>query len=467
MEGNRTKIVCTVGPASASPAMLTKMIRSGMNVARLNFSHGTHDDHRRLMRAVRVAAKNAGKTVGILQDLQGPKIRVGTLPPDGVTLHHAENIILTTSTVPYKSGGAIPVTYEKLHRDVRAGHRILFDDGTLEVIVTRVRGRNISAKVSVGGVLTSHKGMNLPDSHVDANPFTRKDRDDLLFGIENGVDWVVLSFVTCADDMQTARNVARIAARANGTSMPKMMAKVERRSAIDNFAEILAVSDGVMLGRGDLGVEIPPEEVPVIQKDVIEACRRAGKPCLVATQMLNSMSDNPRATRAETSDVANAVFDHADAVMLSAESATGHYPAVTVQAMAAVIREAEKSHYDDIRSVSLVVPDVPTAFAESVSVLCASKLVGAVATLAAYGDAVGKINMYRLDVPIFVVCADEGIARQMTVSAGVYPVVLDDAPATLSSRLLQKLRREKLLLSRERLALVTMHGGAATLSIIG
>lgn len=467
MQHKRTKIVCTVGPASASPSMLVRMIRVGMDVARLNFSHGTHEDHRRLLRAVRAAAKKAGKTVGVLQDLQGPKIRVGVLPDDGVPLHKGEKITLTTANVVYKTGGPIPVTHVSLHRDVHAGHRILFDDGTLEVETVRVRGRNIVAKVTVPGVLMSHKGMNLPDSRIDADPFTAKDRDDLLFGVAEGVDWVALSFVTSGNDIKTARTVARAAAHAQGVRPPKIMAKIERRAALDKLAEIIDACDGVLLGRGDLGVEIPPEEVPVVQKDVVEACRRAGKPVIIATQMLNSMIGSPRATRAETTDVANAVFDHADAVMLSAESATGRYPAVTVQAMSAVIREAEKSHYDDIRGLALVVPDLATAFAESLHVLAASHLIAAVAVVASHGDFAAKSNMFRLDVPIFVVCPDDGLARQMTLAAGVHPLVMDENAASLPTRLIQKMRRERLLPHGGRVALVILAGNDARLSVIG
>lgn len=467
MEDKRTKIVCTVGPASAAPSMLLRMIRAGMDVARLNFSHGTHEEHRRLLRAIRSAAKKAGKTVGILQDLQGPKIRVGALPDEGVALHRGERIALTTAIGDYKIGGPIPVTHKTLHRDVHAGHRILFDDGTIEVAVERVRGRNIAARVTVAGLLKSHKGMNLPDSRIDADPFTAKDRDDLLFGIAEGVDWVVLSFVTCADDVKAARSVARAAARAHGVRPPKIMAKVERRAALDHLAEIIDAADGVLLGRGDLGVEIRPEEVPVVQKDVVEACRRAGKPVIVATQMLNSMVDSPRATRAETADVANAVFDHADAVMLSAESASGRYPAVAVQAMAAVIHEAEHSHYDDIRGHALVVPDIGVAFAESLHVLAASHLVHVAAVVASHGDLAAKANMFRLDIPLYVICPDEALARQMTVSAGVRPFVMDESPATLPSRLLQKLRRDRLLPRGGRVALMAVVGAEVRLSVLG
>jgi len=466
MEDTRTKIICTIGPASSSVSMLVRMINAGMRVARLNFSHGDHPSHASLIKTIRAASRKAGQTVAILQDLQGPKIRVGELPAKGVVLHKAEKIILTTSLVAYKSGGAIPVTYASLHRDVKIGHRILFDDGTIEVIVEKVRGHNITAKVKVPGILTSHKGLNLPDSMVGEASFTPKDREDLLFGVSQGVDWVALSFVSCADDILTARSVAKSAAKAAGVLTPLFFAKVERRTAIENFPEILAAADGILLGRGDLGVEVRPEEVPEIQKDIVEACRQAGKPVVVATQMLNSMVTNPRGTRAEISDVANAVFDHTDAVMLSAESATGRYPAVTVAAMTAVIREAEKSRYDDIHHVSLRVPDVAEALAQSVHVLAASGLIAAIVVVAGHGVVAQQINMFRPDVPVFMVCPNEPIARRVIVSSGIVPLVMADSPGTLLSRLQTKIHHEKLVRRGAQVAVVISNGAETKLSIV-
>lgn len=437
--------MCTIGPASASPSMLVRMMRSGMDVARLNFSHGTHAEHARYVRVIRAAARKAGKYVAIIQDLQGPKIRVGSLPEEGVTLHKGELLTLTSEDIEYEAEGPVPVTYNKLYRDVAKGHRILFDDGTIEVVVEKVRAKHIAVRVRVPGTLKSHKGMNLPDSDVSAEPFTAKDREDLLFGVSQGVDWVAMSFVSCGDDVRTARAVAKSAARAHGVRTPFIFAKVERRSALDNLSEIIQAADGILLGRGDLGVEIPPEEVPVVQKDVVEACRKAGKPVIVATQMLNSMVDNPRGTRAETSDVANAVFDHTDAVMLSAESATGRYPAVTVQAMAAVVREAEHSRYDDIEHIHVHVPGVAEALAQSAHVLAASGIIGGIVTSAAFGSAARCVGMYRPSVPIYVVASDESLARQLVVFAGITPLVMDDSAGSLLSRVSAKIRREGLV----------------------
>jgi pyruvate kinase len=466
MEDTRTKIICTIGPASSSVPMLVRMINAGMRVARLNFSHGDHASHAKLIKTVRAAARKTNQTIAILQDLQGPKIRVGVLPEKGVILHKAEKIVLTTSSVTYKTGGAIPVTYASLHRDVKIGHRILFDDGTIEVIVEKVRGHSITAKVKVPGTLTSHKGMNLPDSLVGEASFTAKDKDDLLFGVAEGVDLVALSFVSCADDIITARSVAKSAARAAGVPVPLFLAKVERRSAIDNFPEILAAADGILLGRGDLGVEVRPEEVPEIQKDIIEACRKAGKPVIVATQMLNSMVTNPRGTRAEVSDVANAVFDHTDAVMLSAESATGRYPAVTVAAMTAVIREAEKSRFDDIHHVSLRVSSVAEALAQSVHVMAASGLISGIAVVAGQGVVTSQINMFRPGVPIFMVCASESSARQAIISSGIMPLIMADSPGTLISRLQTKIHQSKLVNRCSQIAVVISNGAEIKLSLV-
>lgn len=446
--------------------MLVRMMYAGMDMARLNFSHGKHQDHAQKIRAIRGAARKVGKVVAILQDLQGPKIRVGDLPEGGVTLKRGELVVLTTANIEYVPEGPIPVTYRSLHRDVRKGHRILFDDGTIEGVVEKVRGKAITLKMSVPGVLTSHKGMNLPDSTVGAEPFTTKDREDLLFGVAQGVDWVALSFVSCAADIHVARTVARNAARANGGTVPLFFAKVERRTAVDNFAEILAAADGILLGRGDLGVEIRPEEVPVVQKDVVEACRKAGKPVIVATQMLNSMVDNPRSTRAETSDVANAVFDHADAVMLSAESATGRYPAITVQAMAAVIREAEQSRYDDIHHLSLHVVGLAEGLAQTVHVLGASGVIAAAVAVAAQGETARKLNMFRPNIPLIMLCADDAAARRLAPISGILPLVMSVDPGSLTSRLRTKIRRERLVTRGAAFAMITMNGSAASLTVV-
>jgi len=341
----RTNIVCTVGPSSSSPATLEKMMRAGMDMARLNFSHATHVDHKRLLRAIRSAAKKTKKQILILGDLQGPKIRLGVLPEAGVELPSGGRVLLTTATEKFIDG-KIPVTYKKLHLDVKKGHRILIEDGIYELVVTRVLGRTIQTRVVNGGKVTSHKGMNFPDSTLKVSTITPKDKEDALFGIEQGVDWIALSFVTSSAPVKALKRLIK-AYTPKGRSLARVIVKIEKHEAIDHFDEILATADGIMIARGDLGVEIDAEEVPIRQKEIIHACRHAGKPVIVATQMLDSMIRNPRPTRAEVSDVANAVFDCASAVMLSGESASGKYPVQAVKMMAKIVKEAEASCYDD------------------------------------------------------------------------------------------------------------------------
>jgi len=466
MEAARTRIVCTIGPASSSTTVLARMMRAGMDVARLNFSHGTYAEHALLMKSIRTAAKKTGSIVALLQDLQGPKIRVGTLPDKGVDLPEGMTVTLSASTKAYKTGGAIPVAYTRLHHDVKVGHRILLDDGYLELEVLRVRGQIVHAVVKVGGKLTSHKGMNLPDSHVTVSAFTEKDSQDLIFGVSQGVDWVCLSFVTGPEVIRKVRELVKKEARKHGVRPPLVMAKIERKAALGKLDEIIEAADGIMLGRGDLGIEIPFEDVPVVQKDVVERCRLASKPVIVATQMLESMRSNPRATRAEVSDVANAVFDHADAVMLSAESATGRYPAVTVQAMAAVIREAEASRFDHLPEDTSVINCLPSALAHAVAVMARRELVQAVVTTPALGADIGFLNMFRMDIPILVAVPDSSAARQAVLHAGFIPMIADDHAGTFVPRMKAELRKHLRLRAGQRVAFVTpgLKGGV-TLSV--
>lgn len=451
----RTKIVCTIGPASSSVSMLTRMINAGMNVARLNFSHGTHKDHKALMKNVRKAAKKAGERVAILQDLQGPKIRVGDLPEKGIMLRNGQEITFTTAEKDYELDGPIHVTYDQLHKDVKQGDRILLDDGLIETECSGVRGKTIKAKVKVGGLLTSHKGMNLPDTVVSIGAFTDKDRKDLLFGLEEGVDWVALSFVTAPEEVTAVRRIISAKCRALHCVPPKIMVKVERKQAVDRFVEILEVCDGIMLARGDLGVEIPFEEVPILQKEFIEICRQTGKPVVVATHTMDSMTVNRRATRAEVSDVANAVIDHADAVMLSQETAVGEYPLVAVQSMNLIIRETEESRLDDITFLQLHdLPDVGTSIAQALHVMCENDQIDLIVTSNSYGDIAQKINIFRPNATIVIACKNETLARQMAMRAGVFATVLDDAPSTFIHRAQAQLSRLKVIKKASRVAYV-------------
>lgn len=459
----RTRIVCTIGPASSSPSVLTNMIRAGMNVARLNFSHGTHEQHEGLCRNIRAAARKTGKMVTIMQDLQGPKIRVGALPDVGLELHEGQQVSFSTGIKEFLTNGAIPVSYPRLHRDLKKGERILLDDGFIEGIITNIRGKVIQVKITHGGILRSHKGMNFPDSKITIDPFTEKDRVDLLFGIAHEVDWIVLSFISQPGVVEKVRRSIRAAAKIHGVHAPWIMAKIETKLALENFDAILEEVDGIMLGRGDLGLEIPMEEVPMVQKELIEKCRRAGKPIIVATHMLDSMVRNPRATRAEVSDVANAVLDHTDGVMLSAESASGRYPSVTVQAMAAVIDEAEHSRFDAIDAPLGDIDAPPVAMAHAVAVMAMQGMIAAIVTTSELPDVAFILPRYRPHVPIFIACSSVQAARQVMLYAGAEPVLLSSEMGSFIPRAHAFLQKSGALKVRDRV--VYVHGGGGTLSL--
>lgn len=467
MEAARTRIVCTIGPASSSASVLARMMRSGMDVARLNFSHGTHAEHTLLIRSIRSAAKKTASIVALLQDLQGPKIRVGTLPDAGMVLAEGMTVTLSSAVKEYRQHGPIPVSYSRLHHDVKVGQRVLLDDGYLELEVLRIRGRNVHTVVKVGGKLTSHKGINLPDSQISTSAFTDKDHQDLIFGVSQGVDWICLSYVTGPAVIERVRQLAKAEARKAGVRAPLIMAKVEVKAALARVDEIIQAADGVLIGRGDLGVEIPFADVPIVQKDIVERCRLASKPVIVATQMLESMRLNPRATRAEISDVANAVFDHADAVMLSAESASGRYPAASVQAMAAVIREAEASRFDQLPEDTSVVNCLPSALAHAVAVMARRELISAVVTSSSLGTSLGFLNMFRMSVPILVAVPDSATARQIVFHAGFVPIIIDDHAGTFVPRVKAQLRQHLHLKSGQQVAFVLpgAHGGVS-LSVV-
>lgn len=338
-----TKIVATIGPASDSEKALESLIKSGMNVARLNFSHGTHEQHALRVAAIRRVSSSLNMPVGILQDLQGPKIRVGKLEAP-LQLSVGEEVCLyATKDEPPKNGcQLIPVDFRELFDSVQLGDKLLLDDGRLALAVSSAEGRVVHARVLVGGTLSSHKGINLPGVKLRIAGFTEKDKADLAFGISQGVDAVAISFVRSADDVRTVR--AAIQEFSKDGRTPLLIAKLEKPEALDELDDILEVVDGVMVARGDLGVELPPERVPPLQKMIIRAANARAKLVITATQMLESMIQNPLPTRAEASDVANAVFDGTDAVMLSAETASGEYPGEAVAMMARIVLEAE-SHY--------------------------------------------------------------------------------------------------------------------------
>ncbi len=339
----RTKICATIGPACDSIEMIGEMVKVGLNMARLNFSHGDYQSHAQAIQHIREAARIAGESIAIMQDLQGPKIRVGLLPEAGVQIAVGQELVFDTAITKYE-GDTIPLDHPELHQFVKSGDRMLIDDGRLEVKITKVKDTKIMAEVVEAGIITSHKGLNFPDSNLQISAISEKDKQDLKFGLEQGVDFVALSFVSSAEDIKHLRNLI---VEFNKDSSVKIIAKIERQAAVTNIKEIIEATDIVMVARGDLGLEIPEAEVPVVQKQIIETAHQIGKPVIVATQMLDSMRESTRPTRAEVSDVANAVIDHADYLMLSNETATGKHPVLVVQTMVDIIVATEESKFDD------------------------------------------------------------------------------------------------------------------------
>lgn len=330
-----TKIVATVGPASNTKEKLLELIVAGVDVFRLNFSHGTHEQHQKVIDSIRELNKEFNYNVSILQDLQGPKIRIGEVENGGVPINEGDELVVTTEALVGTSE-KVSTTYTALTRDVKAGDSILLDDGNVELRVFKVDGKEVFTTVVYGGILKSRKGMNLPDTNISESSLTQKDLADLDFGLENDVDWVAISFVRSPGDIISLKNIIKDHGR-----QTKTIAKIERPEALKRIDAIIEVSDGLMVARGDLGIEIKMQDVPIAQKMLIRKCNKAAKPVIVATQMMESMIENPRPTRAEANDVANAVFDGTDAVMLSAETAAGKYPVQTIQAMTNIIRSVE------------------------------------------------------------------------------------------------------------------------------
>ncbi len=414
----RTKIVCTIGPASNAPATLVRLGDAGMDVARLNFSHGTHEDHRMTFGRLVAAGKKLGQPFAVMQDLQGPKIRVGDLPKEGVKLITGRRVVFTTA--PRPEDDDIAVTLLSLHQDVNPRERLLLDDGLLEVEVRRVEGRRIICEVIQGGTLTSHKGLHLPGTSLRIPSLSVKDREDARFGVKLGVDFIALSFVRSPNDVRGLRRLLD----AHGGRAIKIISKIEKREAVERFDDILPLVDGVMVARGDLGIEMPADQVPVIQKQLIAACRARGVPVIVATQMLDSMIRNPRPTRAEVSDVANAVADHADAVMLSGETAMGAFPIEAVKMMARTIETMEASVFDDLKSLQLNdAKDALQALGTSVRLLVDAHDHAPVIVATASGRTARVISSMRPETRIFAYAFDPRVARILRLVWGVEPHV--------------------------------------------
>jgi pyruvate kinase len=420
----RTKIVCTIGPATSSPDKLAALMQAGMDVARLNFSHGTRESHAAMIETIRQVSSALAIPVGILQDLPGPKTRtIG--PEDGpVELREGAKFVLTTRMVP-GSAEEVSVTLPTLPQDVRPGNQILLDDGKIELTVVKVRDEDVETVVVTGGMLSRSKGINVPNVTLSVSSLTERDIDFLRFGLEAGVDFVALSFVRSVNDVRTARAIIEETDR-----RPLLIAKLEKHEAIDNLEEILAAVDGLMVARGDLGVEIPIEQVPLTQKRVIAEANRVGKPVITATQMLESMIGNPRPTRAEVTDVANAIFDGTDAVMLSGETAAGEYPIHAARMMDRIAREVEPAlPYADMLQTKERFLESTTFDAISYDAVHTAEQLGAklIVAFTSSGATARRVAKYRPRAPILAVTPDRASWHRLTLSWGLTPFLVPQA----------------------------------------
>ncbi|WP_051283997.1 pyruvate kinase [Desulforegula conservatrix] len=420
----RTKIICTIGPSSSTPEIIKAMIQEGMNVARLNFSHGTHEQHAEKIVMIRKVADELGKHVAILQDLCGPKIRIGLVKEPGIRLDSGSTLILTTEILVGEDG-KVSVSYKNLPRDVKSGDIILLADGMMELAVREIKGDEIFCTVITGGVLTSNKGINLPSGTISTPSLTDKDKADLEFGLKHDIDFVALSFVRRASDIHEARQLI-IAA---GKDVP-IIAKIEKHEAIESIDAIIDACDAVMVARGDLGVEIPLENVPVLQKEIVKKANLVGKPVIIATQMLRSMVDSPRPTRAEATDVANAVLDGADAVMLSEETASGQYPVKAIQYMARIAETAEKTSKSTVDMSLIPEKNIEEAVAYASCVLAENLGVSAIVAPTSKGFTAMLISKFRPKAKIIALSPDISIVRRLSLYWGCFAKLTEQSKNT-------------------------------------
>ncbi len=441
----RAKIVATIGPSTSDAETILKLVEHGVDVARLNFSHGQPEDHAAVLDRIRAASRQAVKAVAVLQDLQGPKIRTGPLKAgrDGVRVEAGAEIVITTEGEVQGDAGLVSTTYPRLAEDVRPGDRLLVDDGLLEFRVLETDGVRVRAEVVEGGLLGEHKGINLPGVALRVEPLSEKDRRDLYFGLTHGVDYVALSFVRSADDVHACRREMERAGR-----VVPVIAKIEKPEALENLDAIVEAASGLMVARGDLGVEIQPERVPGLQKEIVRKANAAGKPVIIATQMLDSMMEHPRPTRAEASDVANAVWDGADAVMLSGETASGKYPLLAVQMMDRIVREAEETLA--VGHLPRVEPPPPAAFTDVIAAAaCRAALQAGAVAVACFtlgGTTARLLSQHRPHVPIVAFSPDQAIRRRLALLWGVIPKVMEPvrSPDVMCQLVSDRLLEEKL-----------------------
>lgn len=424
---NKTKILATIGPASNDEETLVELVMAGADIFRLNFSHGDHNGHAKVIEKIRRINKVNNLNIGILQDLQGPKIRVGDVENNGVLINPGDPITITNDPV-IGSATLVSTVYQNLPNDVVPGDRILIDDGNLELVVISTDGKNVNCTVIHGGILKSRKGINLPNTRVSAPSLTEKDLIDLEFGLANDVDWIALSFVRSAEDITDLRERINQAGK-----FCKIVAKIEKPEALENIDAIIQETDAIMVARGDLGVEVPMEVVPLWQKKMVEKCKIASKPVIIATQMMESMIVNPRPTRAETNDVATAVLDGADAVMLSAETASGKYPVASVKAMSSVIGYIEKN--GDIYHNLYKIPEDTESFLSNNLLLMASRLSRNVKAAAIVGITYSgftgfRLSSHRPSANIFVFTKNKKLITQLSLVWGVRAFYYDEQIST-------------------------------------
>lgn len=424
MQGNgnfrRTKIVCTIGPASNTADVVKGLIAAGMDVARLNFSHGDREDHRRTIRSLRSLARQTGKSIGILQDLGGPKIRVGTLENERIV---KRDDLVELQPVPSPDQDTIPVNYPYLLEDVEPGHRILIADGAVQLVAVERRKDRLVCRVIDGGIIRSQKGVNFPSSDLRITALTEKDRLDLMVGLEEQVDFVALSFIRTGDDLQPVQELL-----GTGRNRPMLIAKIEKPQAIEHLSRILDIADGVMVARGDLGVEMPLEDVPIIQKQIIRLARQAGKPVITATQMLTSMLENPRPTRAEVTDAANAILDGTDALMLSDETAVGLHPIEAVAMLDRIARRTEPQ-LDGRQllneSFCELLPTTAEAISRAACWLAADLKAAVIVATTSSGATARHVARFRPSCPIVALTDHEETQRQTMLSWGVIPDLVE------------------------------------------
>jgi pyruvate kinase len=418
-ELRRTKIIATIGPASSTPEMIRLLVLAGMDVARLNFSHGNYEDHAAVIHAIRAVSNDLGKPVTILQDLQGPKIRVGKLADGQVTLEKGKQVSLSPDMKITGTSGLIPIDYPHLAGEAKPGMQVLLDDGLLEMVIESVAKGTIQCRVIQGGILKTRKGVNFPNLKLQLPSLTEKDKSDLSFGLEEGVDWVSLSFVRTAEDIRELKKFIT----EKGHRKP-VIAKIEKPQAVEHLEEIIGEANGIMVARGDLGVELNPERVPLIQKRIIELCNRHGKPVITATQMLESMIHEPRPTRAEASDVANAIIDGTDCIMLSGETAAGEFPLKAVEMMSKIAAEVEAQiefkTYPPEGNLDIM------ALAEAVNHIDRVVKPACIAVLTSSGRSAMYVASERTKTPVYAITTILQVYHGLNLLWGINPLLVHE-----------------------------------------